>query len=471
MGLDKVAAMGLLTAFNKLDMPVKSLLQAVGRGMEAELIYVHLTETDAKTAQSLFKFQKGNGPFRRMKALNRHKAAQSWSNAKRCNVAEPVFNAVLKTGLFELIPGTPRQEVKYGLTEAGRELLKDLEDTFSWAKPMFLPMVTEPLPWTTQTDGGYRTSRGRRYTRLVKTRDPGQRAEIAAAIEGGHMAPFLAGVNSLQATPWVIDTQIVDLTKWVFEEGLGNGLKKFPSSTHVPAFKMPKNPTPINFRDARKVAETNQAIDCDFAVFRNDMSDFDAFYLPHNADKRGRVYPIPHFNFQRSDHVKAMFKFAKGKPLGHDGRRWLAIHLANCGDFDKVSKQSFDARLYWVKMNMAKIVKVAKDPKATFDFWSRADKPFCFVAACIDYVASQGAWDSYVSHLPIALDGSNSGLQHYSMALRSEEEGRMVCLADLDAPEDVCFGYPHKGRGRKLTHGAPRGSQSPTAKAGKGNPG
>jgi DNA-directed RNA polymerase len=249
----------------------------------------------------------------------------------------------------------------------------------------------------------------------------------------------------LQATPWIIDTTILDLTKWLFEEGLGNGLKKFPSSSHVPTFKMPKNPTPINFRDARKVAETNQAIDCDFAVFRNDietaefLSDFDAFYLPHNADKRGRVYPIPHFNFQRSDHVKAMFKFATPKALGEQGMYWLCIHLANCGDFGKVSKKSFDARIHWCMENLDKISAVADDPKATFDWWSQADKPFCFVAACIDMIA---AWETgnapaYMSSLPIALDGSNSGLQHYSMALRSEDEGRMVCLADLDAPEDV----------------------------------
>jgi DNA-directed RNA polymerase len=255
---------------------------------------------------------------------------------------------------------------------------------------MFLPMLTEPRPWRSQTDGGYATARGRRYTRLVKTRDPAQRAEIRAAIEGGHMAPFLAGVNALQATPWVIDRTILDLTKWVFEEGLGNGLKKFPSSSHVPAYKMPENPQPINFRDARKVAETNQAIDCDFAVFRNDIetaeffSDFDAFYLPHNADKRGRVYPIPHFNFQRSDHIKAMFKFAEGKPLGKRGYYWLGIHLANCGDFGKVSKQSFEDRSLWVAYNLDKILAVAADPKATFDWWSQADKPFCFVAACID---------------------------------------------------------------------------------------
>jgi DNA-directed RNA polymerase len=451
ISIEKAAAQGLLCAFNMMKMPVKTMLEVLGKSIEAELIYEHLAEFEAVTAHALFKFQKGNGPFRRMKALNRHKSVESWSAAKRTTVAEPIFNAVLKTGLFELIPGNARQEVRYGLTDEGRDLLANLDETFAWAKPMYLPMVTTPKPWTTQTDGGYRTPRGRRYTRLVKTRDPGQRAEIAAAIKGGHMDPFLTGVNSLQETPWQVDTDMLDLVKWVFEEGLGDGMKKFPASSHIPAYQMPDDldlldmPRKVyHYNMSRKVREANQAIDCDFAVFRNDIETAEffsdhTFYLPHNADKRGRVYPIPHFNFQRSDHIKAMFQFAEGKPLGMNGLKWLVIHLANCGDFGKVSKASFDDRMAWVNANITDILNVADDPKATFNWWSKADKPFCFVAACIEYARAVrfSHIPEYVSHLPIALDGSNSGLQHYSMALRAKEEGRMVCLASLDAPEDV----------------------------------
>ena len=444
LGLEKPSGIGVVSCFNLLNQPLRRVLIMIGRAIESELLFTHLQEVDCDVAQRLFKFQKGNGFFRRVTALNRHQTAVAWTDSKRCRIAEPVLNAVLSTGLFQLTPQGGRKEMVITLTEEGRTVLHDLEDRFAWAKPMFLPMVTEPLPWTSQTDGGYRTSRGRRYTRLVKTRDPGQRASLAVAMKSGQAAPFVAGVNALQATPWQIDETMLDLVKWTFEEGLGDGLKKFPTKTHVPAYKMPEDPQPLNFRDARKVHETNMAIDADFAVFRNDvetaefLTDFPCFYLPHNADKRGRVYPIPHFNFQRSDHIKAMFRFAEGKPLGERGLHWLMVHLANCGDFEKVSKKSFNDRIEWVGDYIHRIRAAAYDPKV-YHWWMEADKPFCFLAACKELVA---ALDSpcertYVSHLPVALDGSNSGLQHYSMALRSEDEGRMVCLASLEAPEDV----------------------------------
>jgi hypothetical protein len=64
-----------------------------------------------------------------------------------------------------------------------------------------------------------------------------------------------------------------------------------------------------------------------------------AFYTPINCDWRGRVYPIPHFNFQRDDRVRALFLFNEGMPMGDDGLWWLKVHVANCGDFDKISKR------------------------------------------------------------------------------------------------------------------------------------
>ena len=64
-----------------------------------------------------------------------------------------------------------------------------------------------------------------------------------------------------------------------------------------------------------------------------------SFYVPMNCDFRGRVFGIPHFNFQREDNVRALFQFAQGIPIGEDGLYWLMIHAANCGDFDRISKR------------------------------------------------------------------------------------------------------------------------------------
>ena len=43
----------------------------------------------------------------------------------------------------------------------------------------------------------------------------------------------------------------------------------------------------------------------------------------------------------------------------------------------------------------------------------------------------------YVCHLPISLDGTNSGTQHYSLALRNHHDAQMVNLVPSDECQDV----------------------------------
>ena len=94
-----------------------------------------------------------------------------------------------------------------------------------------------------------------------------------------------------------------------------------------------------------------------------DLLQFDEFYLPWNLDFRGRCYPIPHFNYHRDDHVKAMFELSNTKPMTEDGASWLAIHLANVGDFDRVSKKSFQDRERWTNDNSAWLCEIGRDFK------------------------------------------------------------------------------------------------------------
>ncbi|KMS60444.1 hypothetical protein V474_00575 [Novosphingobium barchaimii LL02] len=167
----------------------------------------------------------------------------------------------------------------------------------------------------------------------------------------------------------------------------------------------------------------------DIAV-ANELATHEAFYMPHSLDFRGRTYAVPYFNHQRSDHMKALFRFADGVALGPDGGRWLKIHLANCGDFGKMSKKPFDAREAWVDENHDKIIATVMDPEAMVDWWTEADSPFCFLQACFEYTEwyESGFDPEFVSTIAGAADGSCSGLQHYSAITRSEEEAFHVNL-------------------------------------------
>ena len=63
---------------------------------------------------------------------------------------------------------------------------------------------------------------------------------------------------------------------------------------------------------------------------------------------------------------------------------------------------------------------IASDPMAHFDFWSKADDPFCFLASCFEYKGYQDEGDDFITHLPIAMDATCSGLQHFSGIQKDE---------------------------------------------------
>jgi DNA-directed RNA polymerase len=112
---------------------------------------------------------------------------------------------------------------------------------------------------------------------------------------------------------------------------------------------------------------------------------------------------------------------------------WLAIHGANCYGIDKVS---FEERTAWVETFTASILESAFDPFGT-EFWRLADKPWPFLAFCMEWAAYLIAGDDHVTHLPVALDGSNSGLQHLSAMLKDSGGARLTCVAPGEQPEDV----------------------------------
>ena len=83
------------------------------------------------------------------------------------------------------------------------------------------------------------------------------------------------------------------------------------------------------------------------------------FYVPLNIDFRGRIYPIPHFNFTRDDRVRGLFLFADGKPIGAEGLLWLKAHVAARADGvawsdhagPRLSELDFKERIAWTDAN------------------------------------------------------------------------------------------------------------------------
>ncbi len=428
-----------------------------------------------------------------------------------------------------------RSENSIVLTLEGAEYLQELQDALAWMNPKLLPMVVKPRAWERMDTGAYMDHAIAKTVPMVRTRVAEQKKLIREAISTGAMASMLDSLNALQNTGCIIDKVIREIEEHCFDNLLqpGGTDGSFPTKAKVVPTK-PEKPTEISwaeweekapaerFRASRMPMDEWLAMDSKFQNVANRLSEYEwetatpakrkaisrrnhklrqialtrgaeagvfkadmdtakwleaqpCFYQPHVLDSRGRIYTAAHFGHQGSDYKKALFRFAVSKPLGAKGGQWLMIHLANSGDFEKVSKRSFADRLDWVADNQAIIELCATDPMDpdAYAFWSKADNPFLFLQACMEFTAwaLSGFSEDFMSNLPIALDGSCSGIQHYSAIMRSREEARHVNLLPSDVPQDLYGVVALKARPRIETQADPKWLEAQVAKVNEGKGG
>ena len=180
----------------------------------------------------------------------------------------------------------------------------------------------------------------------------------------------------------------------------------------------------------------------------NELVIFDYFTIPWACDFRGRFNMVPSFNYHRDDHIKSLFQFQRGRIVEGQNIRWLKIHIANCGGFEKIDKAPLDERVAWFDRNEGWLLDMAKDYKSSLGLWNTADKPFQFLAALFEYQRFIEEGDEFVGYIPYALDGTNSGVQHYSMLTLGEDEGRLCNLVPQAEMADLYQTVADKVTGR-----------------------
>ena len=364
---------------------------------------------------------------------------------------QPILNAILAgCDVFEIWETFENKKTKRHLvlTPEASEQIATGEHEAGWLEPLFTPMIVPPKDWTHFNTGAYEDPALSEQCELVRTATPWQRKTIAKQLRQKKTPDYVRALNRIQATPYAINEPILDAVRWSFHNNLHLG--KFPRKQHIEKLEFPDNydDLPDDHKKvwrlkARHVVGLNRQIDGGRAVMVQDLKtatdllEYDQFYLPCNFDFRGRVYPIPTFSPHRDDHIKAMFYLANVRPITRRGYDWLRVHLANVGDFDKVSKKSFDDRIAWCDDNHEQIMLVAGDWKANTALWSQADKPFQYLAACLEYGRYQVEGDGMLSGLPLGLDGTNSGIQHFSTLARNIDDAYLVNLIPQDKPNDI----------------------------------
>jgi len=130
--------------------------------------------------------------------------------------------------------------------------------------------------------------------------------------------------------------------------------------------------------------------------------------------------------------------------------KYLKLTLANAWG-NGIDKESLTKRVKWVDDNVEKIKRCGNNFQASFNFWSDADDPFQFLAACRDYYMWDKHGDGYETGLPIGLDATNSGYQHYAAASLNKKDGKSVNLTTTSPdvpPEDLYVECLHVAQAR-----------------------
>jgi DNA-directed RNA polymerase len=341
------------------------------------------------------------------------------------------------TGLF-VIDTTGFGKRRIRPTEAVHKWLEQQHARCELLSPIHLPMIVPPRRWVSPHRGGYITKHP--GNRLVKQANRKYHEQIRDV----EMPAVYDAVNAVQSTPWRINTRLYEIVRSIWDGGglLGGLPERDPQPVPVRPVTDDEEVIGRWKREAMNIYDANnkqvaQRISMSQRLWiAEKFRDEEEIFFPHALDFRGRVYPIPVGgpNPQGDDLSKALLEFARGEPITDQGAQWLAIHLANQFGQDKLP---FEERVDWVFANEAMILDSARDPLDGERFWATADNPFLALAACFEWLGYFENGGDWITHLPIHLDGSNSGLQHFSALLRDPVGGAAVNLVPQDRPADI----------------------------------
>jgi DNA-directed RNA polymerase len=296
--------------------------------------------------------------------------------------------------------------------------------------PVYLPMVQVPVDWSQSQRGGYYTEEARRRP-LCRT----QKASHSKLLRDREMPEVYRAVNLSQRTAWRVNPDILEVLDTIWEDG--GGYATVPSRSEPEFPERPFDPGDAEGPEADAARERLRAwkrlVAAEIEQFQDKGSSRlrharclvagkkfvgKTIYYPHFIDWRGRLYPVPQFlNHQGADLARAMLQFDQPS-LAQHGSPEAGHYLA------------FGKDLWKGEVDEGLVREVALDPLHN-DHWKDADKPWQFLAWCLE----AGPWfedEGSPIHQPIQADGTNNGLQIYSLLTRDEVMARATNVSPGD---------------------------------------
>lgn len=374
-----------------------------------------------------------------------------------------IMLASAATGYFDVVPDYSNNKLySIALTPQFAEAWRRNEANILDHAYKLTPMVVEPKPWASYTEGGYYGMLACFNSLLrLKGSETSYGREYLSKLEELDLSDVLKAVNAIQSTPWCINKEVLSVMQYFRDLGYvpcggevsvdGEPINVVYTKEAPKPYVLPEQPTEEQIAAYKKVMPTwykyegrraSLANRADSAInIANKFKDYDEIYFPYNMDFRGRIYPIPVFSPQGDDLAKSLILFAHAPACtSEDCFNFMAITGANLAGVDKVS---YDDRVAWVLENEQSILASAEDPTG-YRWWMSQDEPCQMLAWCFewkkmrDYQATHnGSIIGWSTGFPYAQDGTCSGLQHFSAILRDPVGAEAVNLLPQDKPNDV----------------------------------
>lgn len=476
---------GLGSCFNGITRGVSITKAAfdIGRRAEHILMMRAVRAHDKKVFGSMLKRMKEKGEESKRSDTLKFTVKvngiewDSWAENAKLSLGLHFIHLVMDvTGYFEIqnrIESKKTTQILALTPEAARRINTGQLNLVQQAT-LYEPMVVPPVHWQegVVAGAGYLTNTQKPLS-LVKTHSRKYLRDLAH-LKDERLSTFYRGMEGAQGTGWRIRQSILDVIQQM--RILGNSMDVLPSlrmkeSTLAPICadqavallakwnsEMGNRRVWIEQQPAEDQWIINTFLDWKGSEARRHKANvelqgrwvglarnlatatrlkgYSAIYLPHQVDFRCRVYAVTQGGLspQGEDYIKALLELDVALPLGERGWWWLRWHTANVWGEDKAIH---DDRVAWADEHMEMIRSCAEDP-LNDRRWTDADKPFQFLACCFEInEALKGDVTVFESRIPIALDGSCSGLQHLGMATRCAETGHAVNLIAGEKPSDI----------------------------------
>lgn len=453
----------LRAVFNSftLDEQLVQTASRIGRMIEDEARFSRFQELHGNYYDEIIKDfkRKGTQDYRFMHRVLTHQANVyqdqwiPWTAIEKVDVGVRLLDIVLvNTDLLTKVTLKSNGKTKTMLqpTDEAKAWVAEHEELSRFLFPDRSPCIIEPDKWTGLQQGGYYSPQLRSSTPMVKTGSVAQKKALAKA----DLGLVQDALNGVQAVEWEVNTEVLEVMRAAWAQNLSIGM---PGSE-----KMTPEPSPVSHVEGTELTpaqvaqldewklyatevytQEKERVSKSFQVTRiirmaNEYAQHSRFWYVWYADFRGRLYTATAgFSPQGPDVAKGLLRFYRGKALGERGWYWLRVHLANRYGYDK---EHYDERVRWVDERHDMLMAAAAAPLDNLDVWKDADKPWQFLAALFEYrgaVAARSMGHDYVSRIPIGLDGSCNGLQHFSAMLRDPVGGRATNLVPAGKPSDI----------------------------------